>query len=121
MALSEKAKKVLISGLANKAVGTEIASAIDAGGNTQAGAVAAIPASADLTVPAATPAAVVDTDITATQLAVVAADLNDALDLKADNAVMVTVVGEIETRLDTLETKVNAIIAALKAAGLMAP
>jgi hypothetical protein len=93
---------------------------IEAGSNPQAATVAAIPASANLTVPVVAAAAVENTDITATQLAVVAADLNAALDNKADNADLVTLASEVEARLDTIESKINAVIAALKAAGLMA-
>jgi hypothetical protein len=86
MALSLKARAVLISGLANKAVGKEVADAIDLGGNAQAASVAAFsPAtSADLT----------------------GADT-------VDQAVL-------ESEIGSLKAKVNAIVAALKAAGLMA-
>ncbi len=118
--LSEKVRKVLTVSMANKAAAKELADAVDNGGNLQAASVAVIPASTNLSVPAPAAAAVANTDITATQLAVVAADLNAALDDKADNADLVTLAGEVEARLDTLEGKVNAIISALKAAGLMA-
>lgn len=118
--LSTKTRKITEVALANRVAAKELCDAIDVGGNPVAADVPVIPASADLTVPAVTAATVADTDITATQLAVVASDLNAALDLKADNSVMVTVVGEVEARVDALEAKVNAIITALKAAGLMA-
>lgn len=130
--LSNKAKAVLISGLANKAVGIEVAAAIDAGGNVQAGAVAAI-ASANLTVavvaattflasagtyviPAEPTGAEVDAAID-TALG----QVKSVVDVKADNADLETMRGEVETRLDALESKINAVIAALKASGLMAP
>ena len=87
MALSLKARAVLISGLANKAVGKEVADAIDAGGNAQAASVSAFsPAtSADLT----------------------GADTVDQATL--------------ESEIGSLKAKINGVIAALKAAGLMAP
>jgi hypothetical protein len=47
-------------------------------------------------------------------------EVEDALDLKADNADVETLRGEVETRLDSIETKINAILTALKNAGLMA-
>lgn len=86
MALSLRARAVLISGLANKTVGKEVADAIDAGGNAQAAAVAAFsPAtSADLT----------------------GADTVDQATL--------------ESEIGALKAKLNAVISALKAAGLMA-
>lgn len=51
MALSNKAKEVLIVACANKKVGQEVAAAIDAGGNTKAAFVAAVsaPTATDLT------------------------------------------------------------------------
>lgn len=112
MALSEKAKKVMIASFANKSVGTEVAAAIDAGGNAQAAAVAAIPASTNLPVAAPVAAALADP--------LAAADVNAALDDKADNDDVEAIRVLVESRLDTLEAKVNAVIAALKAAGLMA-
>jgi len=118
--LSTKTRKILTVAMANRVAAAELADAVDSGSNPQAASVAVIPASADLTVPAPVAAAVADTDITASQAAVVASDLNAALDDKADNADLITLAGEVEARLDTLEGKVNAIIAALKAAGLMA-
>lgn len=86
MSLSLKARAVLISGLANKAVGKEVADAIDSGGNAQAASVAAFaPAtSADLT----------------------GADTVDQ--------------ASVESEIGALKAKVNEVVAALKAAGLMA-
>jgi hypothetical protein len=120
--LSEKVRKILIVAMANKAAAKELADAVDNGGNPQAATVAAIPASADLSVPAPVAAAIADTDLGAGPAfaAVVAADLNAALDDKADNADVVTLASEVEARMDTVEGKINAVIAALKAAGLMA-
>jgi len=90
MSLSEKAKEVLIVAVANKKVGEEIAAAIDSGANAQAASVAAI-----------TSVNLVGTDGSAGP--------GDAAPLAGT-----------ETRLDAIESKINAVIAALKAAGLMA-
>lgn len=49
-----------------------------------------------------------------------ATDTNTALDLKADNADVETLRTEAEARLDAVEAKIDAVIAALKAANLMA-
>jgi hypothetical protein len=89
MALSNKAKEVLIVACANKSVGEELAAAIEAGANGQAAAVAAIGATSDLV----------------------------GVDGTGSNAA--PLVGT-ESRLDAIEAKVDAVIAALKAAGLMA-
>jgi len=89
MALSDKTKEIMIVALANKAAGQELAAAVDAGGNSQAAAVAAI----------GTTVALVGVDGT------------------GSNAAPLT---ETESRLDVIEAKVDAVIAALKGAGLMA-
>lgn len=89
MSLSKKAKEVLVVAVANKSVGEEIADAIDAGSNDQAGAVAAIGATVDLV----------------------------GVDGTASNAA--PLVGT-EARLDVIEAKIDEVIAALKAAGIMA-
>ena len=47
-------------------------------------------------------------------------NIEAALDLKADNADVETLRTQSEARLDAIEAKVDALIAALKAAGLMA-
>jgi hypothetical protein len=120
--LSTKTRKILTVAMANRVAAAELADAVDSGSNPQAASVAVIPASANLTVPAPVAAAIADTDLGAgpAYAAALAADVNAALDDKADNADVVTLASEVEARLDTLEGKVNAIIAALKAAGLMA-
>ena len=117
---SDSQPALQIPGAPAAVAGIKLGDLIEAGSNPQAATVAAIPASANLTVPVVAAAAVGNTDITATQLAVVAADVNAALDNKADNADLVTLASEVEARLDTIESKINAVIAALKAAGLMA-
>lgn len=131
--LSAKAKKVLTVALANKAVGAEIAAAIDSGGNPQAAAVAALGTTADLSaavvtavtfdpsagvwaVPAEPTGAEVDTAI---DLAL--AQVKAVVDVKADNEDLETLRTEAEDRLDAIESKIDAVITALKAAGLMLP
>lgn len=107
MALSEKARKQLETGLAESldapsSASKEIADAIDSGSNPQAAAVAALGSTSDLSAVAgtyATPAEPTGAEVDATAQAL------------AD---------EVETRLDNVEAKVDAVIAALKAAGLMA-
>jgi porphobilinogen deaminase len=47
-------------------------------------------------------------------------EVKTALDTKADNADVETLRGEVETRLDNLEVKTDAIITALKSAGVIA-
>jgi hypothetical protein len=90
MALSAKARRRLEVAMARRAEATEIADAIDLGGNPQAAAVAALGATANL----------VGVDGTGSNAAPLAGT---------------------ESRLDATEAKVDAVIAALKAAGLMLP
>ena len=131
MSLSSKARAVMKIAFANKAVGTEVADAIDLGGNPQAAAVAAFGATANMTVPvvaAATftatsgtygiPADPTGAEVDATVDAALA-KVKAVVDVKADNADLDTLRSEAEARLDAIEAKVNAIIAALKASGLM--
>ena len=47
------------------------------------------------------------------------AEVETALDLKADNADVETLRTEVEARLDNIEAKIDAILGALKASGLM--
>ena len=95
MSLSKSAKEYLIVALANKKIGEEVAAAIDSSGSGPAASVAAIVPS-DMTAIAATYA-----DLAAARTSVNA--------LRTD----------AEARLDAVESKVNEIVAALKAAGLM--
>jgi len=96
MALSTRTKRVLEVSMADRKASAELAKAVDSNGSGPASHVIPIPASTNIPVAVAslTPDAVV-------------ADVNAAIAV-------------VESRLDTLETKVNAIIAALIAAGMMA-
>lgn len=100
MSLSVEQLRRLEVALTSKEVAHAIAAAIDAQGSGPAAKVAAIPASTNLpaagTQGGATP--------TATQV----------------DAAIATVAAVAESRLDALETKVNALITALTNAGLMA-
>lgn len=133
MALSTAARRRLEVALAQRAAAKEIADAIDLGGNPQAAAVAALGTTTNMTafvitaavispsagtyaVPATPTGAEVDTAIN--QLA---AKVVTALADKADNADAETLRTEAEARLDAIEAKVDAVIAALKTASLMAP
>lgn len=132
MALSNKTKEILVVALANKVAATELAAAVDLGGNSQAAAVAAIGVTSNMSaavvaatviansnftaaIPAEPTKAEVDAGIDTLRTAVVA-----ALDIKADNVDLETLRTQAEARLDAIEAKVDAVIAALKSAGLMA-
>lgn len=161
--LSVKAKKVLTVALANKAVGAEIAAAIDSGSNPQAAAVAVFGATTNLSALVVTPTALTPAVVAATTFAATVgtyalpaeptgaevdatvdaalAQVKAVVDIKADNADLETMRGEVETalddkadnadvetlrtetegRLDAIESKINAVITALKGAGLMLP
>lgn len=106
MALSQAARDYLVIALSNKRLGAEVADAIDAGGNAQAATVAALGATTNL--PAT--AAVLSTSNTYTDAAVKAAIDGAVTALRA----------AAETRLDNAEAKIDAVIASLKAAHLMA-
>ncbi len=90
--LSEKVRKILIVAMANKAAAKELADAVDNGGNPQAATVAALGVMA--------PVGVVDV-----------ADAGPA---------DVAIAADVDARLASLQAKIDAVIAALKAAGLMA-
>ncbi len=132
MALSQKTKDILIVALANKVAATELAAAVNSGSNPQATVIAALGTTSNLSaaVVAATTIAAsnltavsapdptkaeVDTGIDTLKTAVVT-----ALNLKADNVDVETLRTQAEARLDAIEAKVDAVIAALKTAGLMA-
>lgn len=53
-------------------------------------------------------------------LAQLVSDMNAALDLKADNADAETLRSQVESRMDAVEAKIDAVIAAFKASGQMA-
>lgn len=100
MSLSPEAREILVVALANRAKANEVADAIDAGSNDQAATVAAIGATSDYT------AAALSTTDTYTDAAV--------------NAELDSIIGEVEARNDVTEAKIDEVIAALKAAGIMA-
>lgn len=91
MALSDEAKRRLELAAVSKEYGQEIATAIDSGSNPQASSVSALGTT---------------TDIGSTDGSGGAGDAALAAD--------------VESRLDAIEAKVDEVIAALKAAGLMA-
>lgn len=108
MSLTKRTKDILVVAMADKKAANELSAAVDAGGNAQAAAVAALGATADLSAAAA---AVTTGGTPDCDAAAVEAGINAAVDALA---------GEVEARLDASEAKIDAIIAALKAAGLMA-
>lgn len=101
MALSDKAKRHIELAMVSKEIGEEVSSAIDSGSNVAAASVAEIGATADLSAASVTTGGTPDCDAAAVQ---------DAID---------AVAGEVESRLDALEAKIDELIAALKTAGLM--
>ncbi len=130
MSLSEHTKKRLTTAVTSKSAADEIVAAIDAQGSGPAANIAAIGTTSNLTTLAVTattftgaacaggssPSATnVNTAIDAA-----IAEAKTALDLKADNADVETLRTEIEARLDVIEGKIDALIAALKTAELMA-
>jgi hypothetical protein len=100
MSISEKTKRRLEKALTSKSSATEVVSAISAQGSSPAAVVAAIAASTNI------PAAACEGEATPS-----ATQVNAAID---------TVSAVVESRLDTVEGKLNAILAALKASGQMA-
>lgn len=105
MALDAHTKDRLLSVFRTPEDRDLVVAAIDSNGSGPAATVAAIPASTNI--PAS--AAVLSTSNTYTDAAVIT----------SINAAVNGVTAVAETRLDTLESKVNAVIAALKAAGMM--
>lgn len=132
MALSTRTKRVLEISMADRRASAELAAAVDSGSNPQAASVALIGVTADLTaavvtattfaasagtyaLPAEPTGAEVDTAIDDAL-----AQVKSVVDAKADNVDLETLRTEVEGRLDAIEAKVDAIIAALKGASLMA-
>ena len=129
MSLSSIVLRRLAVALGNKKAAEEIAAAIDSNGSGPAATVAAFGATSNLSALAVsattlTPAACAGgatpsaTDVNAA-IDALAGELKTALDLKADNVDAENLRSEAEARLDAIETKVNAIIAALKGANMM--
>lgn len=98
MALSTSIRRRLAVALANSGAANAIADAIDGGGSPTAN-IAALAASTNI------PAAATAGGATPT-----AANVNTAID---------TATAVIETRLDAIESKINTLLAALKASGAM--
>ena len=124
MAISNDSKHWFIQAVSKPEVANEILDAIESGGNPQAATVAAI-SSTNLTVAAVAPSTVAAVvtggvpDCAAAAVDTVFASVKAILDIKADNADLETLRGEVETRLDAIEAKINAILVSLKAAGIM--
>ncbi len=131
--LSTKTRKILTVAMANKVAAKELADAVDSGSNPQAAAVAVFGATTNLSaavvtattfaasagvwaIPADPTGAEVDTAIDSAL-----AQVKAVVDVKADNADLETLRTEAEARLDAIESKINAVIVALKGAGLMLP
>jgi hypothetical protein len=112
MALSIKAKRHIELAMVSKEIGDEISAAIDSGSNPQAADVDAIGTTDDLVLDA--PVAV-DLNSTFSD-----AEVEAALDDKADQAAVSSLMGDVEARMDVIEAKIDEVIAALKSAGLMA-
>lgn len=100
MALSTEQRRLLGIALGDDVAAAAIADVIDAGGNPVAAAIAAIGATSNIS------AAALSTSDTYTDAAV--------------NAELDSLMGEVEGRLDVIEAKIDAVIAGLKAAGIMA-
>lgn len=132
MALSKRAKDALKRAMTDKRAADELSAAIDAGGNVQAASVAALGATSNLSALVPTASVITDSagtyavpaEPTGAEVDTAINELRDkvetALDLKADNADAETLRTQVESRLDAVEGKADAIIAALKTAGLMA-
>jgi len=132
MSLSESSKEILVVAMANRKAAEEVAAAIDSNGSGPAASIAAISSS---NMAALVPVAATISNSTSTAVAPTAptmAEVNTAIDAasakvitalaaKADNVDAETLRTEAEARLDAIETKINAVIAALKAVGMMAP
>ena len=107
MALSAKAKKRLEVAIARRTEANEIIAAIDANGSGPAAAVALLGTTTNIPTVSVT----LSTSNTYTDAAV-----KTAIDAGA-NAVRTAA----ESRLDAIEAKVDAVITALKGAGMMSP
>ncbi len=133
MTLAEKTKSVLIHNvMENKAAALDLISVIDTGFNaTPATVIAALGTTSNLSAAAvapttftavagtyAIPAEPTGAEVDATANAALAL-VKAVVDIKADNADLETLRTQAEARLDAIEAKIDALIAALKTAGLM--
>jgi len=105
MALSSNARKALEIALANSesapnSTSKEVADAIDTGGNPQGAAVADIGATSNIS------AAALSTSDTYTDAAV--------------NAELDSLMGEVESRMDAAEAKIDALLGSLRSAEIIA-
>ena len=110
MSLSTKAKRGLDLALRSKTLGQEVANAIDSSGSGPADNVSLIGATSDLAVDAPAASSLSDN---------MAATIDAALDLKADQEDVEALAVDIEARLDVIEAKIDLVITNLIAAGLM--
>lgn len=133
--LSDKDKLSIETGCASKDLGERLQDAIDLAGGTNLNVnnVAELGATSNLT--ALVPAAAVITDSAGTfaipaeptgaEVDTAIDELRDkvetALDLKSDNTDVETLRTETEARLDAIEAKLDELIAALVASGIMLP
>lgn len=131
---SHKIEAAIKGSIANPEAAQEVINMIDSAMSsaTQASVIAALGVTSNLSVlvvtatdipasnfTAAIPAEPTKAEIDAGIDAVVL-NIEAALDLKSDNADVETLRTQSEARMDAIEAKVDALIAALKAAGLMA-
>ncbi|HLD91690.1 MAG TPA: hypothetical protein VI911_11885 [Patescibacteria group bacterium] len=132
MSLSREARDILIVAMANRAKANEVADAIDAASVASVATVVAAISSTNMTaavVAATTFTASAGTFVNAaeptgaeidTAIDEATAKVKAVVDIKADNADLETLRTEAEGRLDAIETKINAVLTSLKAAGVMA-
>lgn len=108
MALSSKTKAIMVVALANKVAGTELAAAVDS--------LHAVAAAANVAALAGTMTGA--TDGTIADVANIALSTSDTYTDAAVNAAVNTAIASMNLQLKELQVKLNAEIAALKAAGL---
>jgi hypothetical protein len=131
---SQKIEAAIKGSIANPAAAQEIINMIDSelSSASQATVIAALGATSALSalavtatdIPASNFTAAIPAEPTKAEIDVgidaVVLNIESALNLKADNADVETLRTQSEARLDAIEAKIDAVIAALKTAGLMA-
>lgn len=131
---SQKIEAAIKGSIANPAAAQEIINMIDSelSSASQATVIAALGATSALSALAVTATDIPASNFTAANAAeptkaeidagidAVVLNIESALNLKADNADVETLRTQSEARLDAIEAKIDAVIAALKTAGLMA-